>query len=360
MDDNQIIVKVTKEELVANPPEIFKKFLLINSSMYTDEAFEYLLELVNKTDSVAFIQDTKKIFTHGEYFGGDLWEDSLFYFGNFQILNDQDELITEITAERQKEILRFKGLNNITITAEDVYTYEGKFKTINFGYDITNSIDTSVFKGDDLTAEYNLEIKDEKIHVNKYIPIRVEVEESTNVIEYDTLVDTLIVPINVIGTDKNKNIFVSSSTNDNVTVSEDYKTFTTNIANPLIDNINFLILYSDTKNQDNIIYTQKVGFGLVYGNEEITKNNFKDFQKYINYNNCDCEFILDLNDEEYGWFACPSDYKPVFIDRDSNIGGGWFEYDKFSYYSINLPYTVYRTEQCGLGHTKWIIKTKFD
>ena len=40
--------------------------------------------------------------------------------------------------------------------------------------------------------------------------------------------------------------------------------------------------------------------------------------------------------------------------------GKGVEYDKFSYYSINLPYTVYRTEQCGLGHTKWIIKTKFD
>ena len=360
MEDNQIIIKVTKEQLVANPPEIFKKFLLINSSMYTDEAFEYLLELVNNTDSVAFIQDTRKIFTHGEYFGGDLWEDSLFYFGNFQILNDQDELITEIGAEKQKETLRLKGINNITITAEEIYNYDGKFKVINFGYDIANSIDTSVFKGDDLTAEYNLEIKDEKIHVNKYIPIRVELEESTNVIEYDTKINEITFPIKVFGTDENRNIFISSSTNDEVIISEDYNTFTTNIVNPVSEDVKFLILYNDSKIQGNIIYTQKVGFGLIYSNTEITVNNFKTLDRHINYNNCDTEIVLDINDDEYGWFACPAQYNIVFIDRDSNIGGGWKKHNNFTVYSLNMLYTVYRTEQSGLGHTKWTVKTKID
>lgn len=359
MDENQIIVKVTKEELLANPPEIFKKFLLINSRMYTDEAFEYLLELVNKTDSVAFIQDTRKIFTHGEYFGGDLWEDSLFYFGNFQILNDQDELITEVMPEHQKEILRFKGINNITITAEDVYTYEGKFKTINFGYDIANSIDNSVVTIDDSTAEYNLEIKDEKIHVNKYIPTRVEVLD-TDPIEYDTSVSELYYLMKVFGTDENKNIFISSSRDEEVEIDEDLKGFKAITTTPIIDDIDYLILYGDSKNQGSIIKKQEVGFGLVYAVEEINRNNFKSLSRYINHDNCDCEILLDIDDGKYGWFACPSKYKVIFIDRDSSIGGGWKKHTTFLMYSLNIEYTVYRTEQTGLGLTKWAIKTILD
>jgi hypothetical protein len=102
-DDVLEIRKMTIDEVKQNPPALNRKFILINSSLYTNEAFEYILELVNETDSILFIRDTKKIYTHGEYFGGDLWEDSLFYFGNFQILNDADEVKVSLEAEEQKE-----------------------------------------------------------------------------------------------------------------------------------------------------------------------------------------------------------------------------------------------------------------
>ena len=48
------IVKLTLSEIQNNPPLINKKFLLINSLFYTDDAFNYLLSLIDNTDCVAF------------------------------------------------------------------------------------------------------------------------------------------------------------------------------------------------------------------------------------------------------------------------------------------------------------------
>ena len=111
----EIIDKIGIDELKSNPPVIERKFILIDSSLYTDEAYEYLLDLINETDSIAFIRDRKKIYTHGEYFGGDIWQDSLFYFGNFQILdNNSDEVLTDLKAEIQAETIRFKGESHTT------------------------------------------------------------------------------------------------------------------------------------------------------------------------------------------------------------------------------------------------------
>ena len=82
---------INLEEVQASVQSIDKKIILVDSSKYTDEAFEYLLDIIDESKIIAFIVNERKIYTHGEYFGGDLWEDSLFYFGNFQILDENDE-----------------------------------------------------------------------------------------------------------------------------------------------------------------------------------------------------------------------------------------------------------------------------
>ena len=353
MDEN--INKVTIEELLENPPVIDRKFILIDSTLYTDEAYEHLLDLINETDSIAFIRDLKKIYTHGEYFGGDIWEDSLFYFGDFEILdNDSEEVLTTIKAEAQKESLRLKGENHLLLLPEEHWVNGFKYKTLRFKWDIDNSIDTSVFKIDDSTAEYNLEIKDNKIAVNKYIPIRI-VPSELEVIEYDSNPSIINFNLDIYGTEPEINVFVTSTNSGSViTLSEDKRTVNCQIGTKN-ENIDYLVVYSDSKTDGLVHNYLKYGFGNAYSNSEITANNFLNTDRFISEDSCTCEFDLNIDDEEYGWFACPIAFNPKFIDKDTNISGGWIKSGVIKVYSLNLEYTVYRTENSGLGNTSWKI-----
>ena len=349
--------KVTIKELKENNFSINKKFLLINHSLYTDEAYEYILGLINETDSVAFISDTRQIYTHGQYFGGDLWEDKLFYFGNFQILTDNDELKVSLDAEEQKESLRLKGINNINISAEEKFINGEKLKTIIFDYDIANTIDTGIITIDDPTAQYNLEIEDGKIHVNKYIPIRVELSPSyePRLIEYDAPISGITFPVNVYGTDTEKHIFVSASNDDSVAFDESDGTINATFQNTTED-INYLVVYGDSTTQNSLTITQEFGFANVYGDEEVSLTNFFKLDRYISKTDCEGEISISIDEDKYGWFACPSQFNPVFIDKESNIGGGWQYAGSKVFYTLGISYNIYRTEHSGLGNTKWIIK----
>ena len=350
------IRKMTIDEVKQNPPALNRKFILINSSLYTDEAFEYVLELINETDSIAFIRDTKKIYTHGEYFGGDLWEDTLFYFGNFQILSENDEAKITLEAEEQKETLRLKGINNLDIYAEEEYVNGEKLKTIIFNYDVSNVVNTSVFTIDDNTAQFNLEIKDGQINVNKYVPMRVELGAEIPTLEYDSNVSELSIPINVYGTDSLKNLYVTSSNGDNVYYDEATSSIKIpNISRKDVDT-DILIVYGDSKNQGSLTISQKFSFACIYGLTEPDATSFNSFERYIPSKSCNGEISLTIDRRSFGWFACPDIYNPIFIDKESNIGGGWILSNKKNFYSNGIMYNVYRTENRGLGDTKWIIK----
>ena len=348
---DEIINRITVDQLKENPPVITKKFLLVDSSLYTNEAYEYLLEIINETDSIAFIRDLKKIYTHGEYFGGDIWEESLFYFGSFQILdNESEEVLTNLEAEIRNETLRLKGINNIKLIPEIEWSNGVKYKTIKIGYNIDNSIDKTPVTIDDNTAQYNLEIKDNKISVNKYIPIRIEAPK-LNLIEYDTEIESLEFNINIFGNDDDKRVVITSD-QAIVNLSDDFRTVYTNILRPNAT-IEYLVLYSDSKTQGAMNIYQKYGFANIYSVNQITKENFNLFDKYISEDSCQGEFTLDIPDDQYGWFACPSFLKPKFIDKDTNICGGWEQHSYIYLYSLNMEYIVYKTVNSGLGLTNW-------
>ena len=69
--------KIRLQQIIDSQLSVHKRFVLINSKNFTDQAYEYLLELVDAAEAIAFISDTRKIYTQGNYFGGDLWEDSI-------------------------------------------------------------------------------------------------------------------------------------------------------------------------------------------------------------------------------------------------------------------------------------------
>lgn len=353
-DEVLSIRKMTVDELRANPPKIDKKFILVNRSLYTDEAFEYLLELINETDAVVFISDTRQIYTHGEYFGGDVWDDKLVYFSTFQIFNDSEEELSKIKAEITDDTLRIQGINNITLTPEEYYSNGDKVKILKIGYDIANSIDTSVFTIDDPTAQFNLEIKDSKISVNKYIPVRVELSENNNIFEYDNYPDTISFGINIYGTSSNKYITAASDNNAEITFNESYTEASVNVTSNT--DTHYLILYSDEQTQGSVAYTQEFGYGICWSNTEITANNFMSLPRKIMKYSCESDFFITQGENEFGWFACPSNCTPTFIDMYSGLRGGWKKYGNITVYSLNIDYTVWRTENSGLGEVKWTVK----
>lgn len=351
------IVKTTVDELKANPPKLIKKFILIDSSLYTDEAYEYLLELINETDSIAFIKDTKRIYTHGQYFGGDLWEDTLCYFGQFQILDsDTNELITTIQAEVANDSIRFASANNIEIIAEDEYVGGNKIKTIKFNYNLKDTVNTDTFKIDDPTAVYNLEVVDKKLRVNTYVPIRIEVPESSD-IEFDSDIENIQFPIFVYGSSENKNIYVTTTAGDEATVTDDMKWVKSTIHKNL--DTDFLIVYSDEHTEGYVHHIQKYGYAMLFSNTEITENNFFNVNRYVSSTTCAGTISITQEDDEYGWFACPSMYHPLFTDYMTGLVGGWKKIRTFIAYSEYVSYDLWRTETAGLGNIIWTIN-KFE
>lgn len=350
------IIKLTLEEIQNNPPVINKKFLLINSSFYTDEAFEYLLTLVDNTDSVVFIPDKQEIYTHGTFYGGDIWKESLFYFKTFQIFDDtSNQLISEISADTIDDILKISASNNINLSVEEEVKDGKTLKTLKIGVKLDNIVDETPFTIDDPTAIFKLKYENNQILVDKYIPIRVEVEDNTNILEYDnTDIETINFNINIFGSSITKSINITSTSNENISRNDNIITSTVRSN----DDIDYLILYSDGITEGNIHYIQKFGYALCWGNYEINSRNFFGQDKIISKDSCNCEFNLNCSENEYCWFACPSIYKPVFKDEYSGLIGGWKKYSTFNIYSKNIEYTVYRTENSGLGNVKWFVTNK--
>jgi len=356
MGDTLEVRVMTIDELKANPPIIDKKFLLINSSLYTNEAFEYLLELINETDAIAFIRDLRQIYTHGEFFGGDVWEENLLCFGAFQLLNENDEFIAELGAETINDKIRFKSENNVTLSAEEYYINGEKLKTIKIGYDLSNTVNTDVFTIDDSTAQYNLNVVDGKIGINKYVPIKVEVYGDESPIEYDHTPEYIEFHLNINGTSENKHIYVTTGTNELIEISDDNSLVKATISDNT--NVDYLVIYSDEQTEGSVMFEKKFGYGLFYSNEEIAPSNMNDIKKIIVLNSCECEFTLNQEENKYGWFACPSTFTPIFKDGYSGLCGGWYKINKFLFYSKNIEYDVWRTENSGLGENHWIITEK--
>ena len=349
-------IKITYDQLVNNPPVIEQKFVLIDSSLYTDEAYEYLLSIINQSDSIAFIRDKRKIYTHGTFYG-DLWEDVIFYFNKFQIIdNDNNDVLSTLEAEVQNETLRLKGTNNIKLISNEEIIDGKKYKTLEFKYDIENAIDKTFIDINDNTAKLNLNVKDNKILINKYIPIRIETP-NLNLIEYDSNIVDYTFKLNIIGSDENKKVVITSN-NANINISSDYKTVNSHIRQKNILT-NYLILYSDSQIEKSITISHKYGYGIAYSSsDEITPDNFIYCEKYIVDESCEGIINLNLNENKYGWFACPSFFYPIFLDKDSHIIGGWKKIKTFKVYTLNIEYTLYRTEQSGLGKICWEIINK--
>ena len=98
---------------------------------------------------------------------------------------------------------------------------------------------------------------------------------------------------------------------------------------------------------------------MLYSNTEITDDNFYEVSRYVSSISCKGTIVISQDDDEYGWFACPSMFTPLFTDRMTGFVGGWTKVKTFTAYSVGIQYDLWRTDNTGLGRIIWDIN-KFE
>jgi hypothetical protein len=97
---------LTKNYLIETGFSIQKKFVIVDSSKFNDEAFNYIKELVDAAGSILFVSDTKKIYVHGRYFGGDIFQDDLLYYTNFVSYDNEGNIKPESESKIHNLLLK--------------------------------------------------------------------------------------------------------------------------------------------------------------------------------------------------------------------------------------------------------------
>lgn len=327
--------------------QITKKFVKIDSSKYTEEAFNYILQLIDQEQSILFDEYTNRIYTLGNYYGGDTLKENLLYYSHILSIDINDQLIDEITAKVNSSALAFRGNDGIIINTSSTQDYD----VIDIRYDLKSKLSNDTISIN--SKDYTLSIgNDDKLGISEYIKPKLLIDDSS--LYYDDYNTDVI--------DKQFTLEIESSVK-----LEDFKEYeisgvdcevlSYNDSSILVriqhnKDANVLFKYDDGITNDEITVPIKWQLKCYYG---IT-DRYDIWQTISSYNISDSiidnEFeINQTEDEMYGYFKCPEGYHPMFIDKKRNIQGAWHQL--YYEYINNTKYVVYLTDNNGLGIVTW-------
>lgn len=355
MDENTGHI-ITLEELQELNPKINKKIVLVNSSKYTEDAYEHLLDLIDEAESIAFVINERKIYTHGEYFGGDLWEETLNYFSKYVVLNDNNEITSQVYAQTSKDAIQFKGEGGITVYSD--YDSNREASTIHVHYDLNAAVDSDSIVNVNDELALTLGVENNKVTLKEYRPVIVEIE-TPQLLEFDSGTREVTLNMTIDGSEKLKTLNITAT--NGTAVMYDWLTRQIKFTVQNNKNVSIYVDYNDVTGKEySRQVDQKWGYAYVYGYVKITEETF-DIQ--ANSRGLEDSFkektiSFSIPEGRYGWVAYPSSTDLVFIDDENGMIGGWRKDSKFTRYSTGIEYQVYRTEQTGLGKTKWRLQEK--
>lgn len=351
MDEEVLLI--TKEDLINSGFDIIKKLVMIDSTIYTPEAFEYILSLVDSRGAICFVSDSKKIYAQGRYFGGDIFQADLLYFTDFAAVANNGIIKSKTSAKHPKSTLYLQGLGHVVTNA--IYDDETGANTVTFDYNLSNAVNKDSFTID-TNAEYKLDVVNGQVKMIKYVPCKV-ILSSLDVLEYDSG-DTIIeIDMKYIGSEDLVSLNVTTEEFDVGIIDLEQSTNEKIVATiPNNTDVTFVVEYSDGKTVNYSTIKQIWGYGIWYGSLlEWNQEQLINLNKYVAFDNPNGTLTIEQNGNEYGFFICPSEWEIKFIDNSTNLQGGWRPFDTFTYYGFNTEYTVYKTEQSGLGYVKWTI-----
>ena len=309
---------INLEDVQQSVQSIDKKIILVDSSKYTDEAFEYLLDIIDESKIIAFIVNERKIYTHGEYFGGDLWEDTLNYFSKYAILNDENKITEQFYANSPKEAVQLKGEGGVTIYSD--YDIDRDANTIHIQYDLNAAIDekSMINVGEKFIK---LTKHGDKLALDFHDNIDIELVKPS-LIEYDSgNVETIISMIVTNGQELTK---FEISADENALPT--FNGLSGNISLLVLNNAvtTVTIVYGDDFITKETSVVQEWGYAFAYGVYGIIDDNFDLYKSSDIENEFHEKTIeLDIPENRYGWFAYPANVEIRFIDIDNDIAGGW-------------------------------------
>jgi len=343
MGDN--LIKIDLEDI--QDLIIQKKFVRINSDKYTDNALNYVKYLIDQERAILFDADTHRIYTLGEYYGGDELKENLLYFSKLLSIDVNNEILNEIDATQNSDTLAIRGKDALKVNF-----IKDKYNTIELEYSLQNAINNNPFKFNP-NNEYNLYIDDNgQIALYEYIYPKVIIENK-KLLPNDQ--ESQILDFNIISSidfDKWERFDISS---ENCTINnldlENRKIYVT--FNKGVDS-HIIITYSDGKTEDTYEYIQKW--------HDICKYGLFDGVNYVEYGSFyylddDIEpIIIDQRKLFNAYVILPINIKPIFIDNLTNMQGAWHKVSN-SLVNENL-YKLYVTDNSGLGKVEWKIKNK--
>ena len=154
---------ITKEDI--QDLLIVKKFVRIDSDNYTEEAYDYIKELIDAEHAILFDRSTHRIWTLGEWFGGDVFKENLLYYSNLKVINLDNEILSEIEALSPESTLAYKPTDKIKINAKK----EDDKDVLEFDIDVYNLI-----KKQPTNRYYLFVDEDGKIGIKEYYIPKIE------------------------------------------------------------------------------------------------------------------------------------------------------------------------------------------
>lgn len=337
--------KITKEELANLVIE--KKFVKMYSSRYTDEAIQYIHELVDRERAILWDGDTRRIWTLGEFYGGDVFLEELKFYSTLRTLDGYNQLVNELEALGPEQTLAYKGSNyiNVRLNRDDVE----KQDVVEISLDLYNMINTSA------DGKFSLYInKDGKIDIHEYVEPKIELDKQDHIlgqeyIELPFYVESTV-PLKdwtkfiveaenceVINVDKNNNKLL-------IRINPD------NYAND-IDEI-IIMKYDDGYTTGQFRFEGLFNIYCYYGCYNPDTFKYIDTGSYIiNEDKVDGIFELNQFDFYYGYLRCPKKYFPILVDDIRKSQGAWHK--EYNVIINEKEYKTYMTDNPGLGNIRW-------
>lgn len=341
MDEN--LMKIDLEDI--QDLIISKKFIGINSSKYTDNALNYIKYLVDKELAILFDADTHRIYTLGQYYGGDELKENLLYFSKLLSVDVDNNILDKIDASQNSDTLAIRGKGALSVNF-----VKDKYNTIELEYNLGHIINENSIKFNSDT-EYSLYYnEDGKISLKEYKYPKIEIisepflpdDEETQIIKFKTS-----------GTKDFMEWSLFDIKGQNCTIDNiDYENKELTITFIKGEDSIITIIYSDGTIEDTYVYTQKWYNECKYG--------LFDGANYVEYgtvyfleNNIDKTITIDQRDKYNAFISLPSNINPIFFDSITNMQGAWHKVNTY-----NTQNKLYVTDNSGLGKVSWKIINK--
>ena len=344
---DEITPLISKEDI--QDLVIVKKFVRIDSERYTEEAYEYIKQLIDDEKAILFDRSTHRIWTLGEWFGGDVFKENLYYYSKLKVIDLNNELLSEVDAISPESTLAYRGKNKININIS--HDESNNQDILDIDLDIYNLVKNQS------QNQYSLYIDEEgKIGIREYKEPKIDIIKQ----DYDSNKMTINIKYNIESSVPFENwyLFDINTENCDIIKIDNEKQIITIDIDPInyTNNIPEIIKFTFDDGYTNKTITINGIFNIYcyYGCYDPDTFEFIDLG-YYNIEDDDIGQIFNINqyDKYYAFYRCPLKYNPIFIDNRRYSQGAW---RLESNIIINgLTYHTYITQNSGLGNIEWKI-----